>query len=59
MAERLYERNWSPNGTGIEPNAFAAMCFKAARIFGRVASRINEGQSPDEIINQPQAVVTE
>lgn len=58
LAERLFIENWRPGGTGIEPSSFAAMCFKGALTFGRVASRIGEGQSPDEIIQQPETVTT-
>lgn len=59
LAERLYERNWRPDGMGTEPTAFAAMCFRGAQHFLRVASRISEGQSPEEIINSPQPAATE
>lgn len=53
MAARLYERNWQPSGS-IEPTAFAAMCYRGAQQFYRVASRVTEGQSPDEIIAKPE-----
>ena len=59
LAKRLYENNWRPDGMGTEPTAFAAMCFRGAQHFLRVASRISEGQSPEEIINSPHPAATE
>ncbi len=55
LAEKMFVKNWQagPVIQDKEPSAFAAMCFQGAKAFLKVASRIREGQSPEDIISPP------
>lgn len=55
LAARLFAAQWGPQ-RGQTPEALAARCFQGAQVFYRVASRIREGQSPDDILGAPDNV---
>lgn len=58
LAESLFVKSWQPGQLvlGKDPTAFAAMCFAGAKVFLKVASRVREGESPEEIISPPEVL---
>lgn len=58
LAEQLFVKSWQPGQLvfGKDPTAFAAFCFQGAKVFLKVASRVREGESPEEIISPPEVL---